>query len=109
SLGVREMFTATTVRDLAELIERAGGTGGGTHRQLRVVPRPPLVPLSPAQQRIWFLSRLERDDPRYHMPVLLRLDGALEVAALRAALADVLDRHEMLRTVFPVDADGAAH
>ncbi|WP_425302426.1 amino acid adenylation domain-containing protein, partial [Nocardia farcinica] len=109
SLGVREMFTATTVRDLAELIERAGGTGGGPHRQLRVVPRPPLVPLSPAQQRIWFLSRLERDDPRYHMPVLLRLDGALEVAALRAALADVLDRHEMLRTVFPVDADGAAH
>ncbi|WP_245546014.1 non-ribosomal peptide synthase/polyketide synthase [Nocardia higoensis] len=107
ALSVRDMFTATTVRDLAELIERAGGTGGGASRRLRVVPRPPLVPLSPAQQRIWFLSRFEQDGIGYHMPFVLRLSGALDVAALHAALNDVIDRHEVLRTVFPVDADGA--
>ncbi|WP_084495016.1 non-ribosomal peptide synthetase [Nocardia shimofusensis] len=107
ALSVRDMFTATTVRDLAELIERAGGTGGGPSRRLRVVPRPPLVPLSPAQQRIWFLSRFEQAGISYHMPFVLRLSGALDVAALHAALNDVIDRHEVLRTVFPVDADGS--
>jgi len=107
ALSVRDMFTATTVRDLAELIERAGGTGGGASRRLRVVPRPPLVPLSPAQQRIWFLSRFEETGSSYHMPFVLRLSGAVDVAALHAALNDVIDRHEVLRTVFPVDAGGS--
>ncbi|MBF6355625.1 non-ribosomal peptide synthase/polyketide synthase [Nocardia higoensis] len=107
ALSVRDMFTATTVRDLADLIERAGGTGGGASRRLRVVPRPPLVPLSPAQQRIWFLSRFDQAGISYHMPFVLRLSGALDVAALHAALNDVIDRHEVLRTVFPVDADGS--
>ncbi|MBH0780947.1 non-ribosomal peptide synthase/polyketide synthase [Nocardia bovistercoris] len=100
-LGVREVFTATTVADLAELIERAGGTGGATAARLRARPRPPLVPLSPAQQRIWFLNRFERDGAGYNMPFVVRLRGRVDVAALRGALADVVDRHEVLRTLFP--------
>lgn len=57
-LGVRELFTATTVSALAELIERAGGAGGEpVFAQLRAPRRPPLVPLSPAHQRIWFRTR----------------------------------------------------
>ncbi|MEV0033004.1 non-ribosomal peptide synthase/polyketide synthase [Nocardia sp. NPDC050793] len=108
-LGVRELFTATTVSDLAELIERAGGTGGAAvPRLLRVVPRPPLVPLSLAQQRIWFLNRFERS-AGYNMPFVARLRGELDVTALRLAIGDVVARHEVLRTVFPAVLDEPGH
>ncbi|WP_433731100.1 non-ribosomal peptide synthase/polyketide synthase [Nocardia sp. CA-129566] len=101
-LGVRELFTATTVSALAELIERTGGASDvPVLALLRVRHRPSLVPLSPAQQRIWFLNRFERASAGYNMPFVVRLRGAVEVAALRSALADVVGRHEVLRTIFP--------
>ncbi|WP_324195191.1 non-ribosomal peptide synthase/polyketide synthase [Nocardia puris] len=101
SLGIRELFTATTVSELAELIERMAGTGDAhATRRLRAVPRPSPVPLSPAQRRIWFLSRFERGAD-YNMPFAVRMRGAVDLPALRSALADVVARHEVLRTVFP--------
>ncbi|KMO93435.1 non-ribosomal peptide synthetase [Streptomyces roseus] len=60
-----------------------------------------MIPLSHAQQRLWFHARDGADGALYHIPVGLRLDGALDRPALRAALADVSGRHEALRTVFP--------
>ncbi|MFD6158646.1 non-ribosomal peptide synthase/polyketide synthase [Nocardia sp. NPDC060256] len=105
-LGVREVFTATTVAELAELIERAGGSGGApVVARLRARPRPPLVPLSPAQQRIWFLNRFEQTGA-YNMPFVVRLRGAVDIAALRRALDDVVARHEVLRTIFPAPLPG---
>ncbi|MCC3328735.1 AMP-binding protein [Nocardia abscessus] len=60
-LRVRGVFAACTVAELAALVERAGGSSGASLvAQLRARPRPPLVPLSPARQRIWFLNRFER-------------------------------------------------
>ncbi|MEU7764086.1 AMP-binding protein [Nocardia sp. NPDC049190] len=67
-LGVRESRTASTVGELAELGERVGGSGGASLvAQLRARPRPPLVPLSPTQQRGWFHNRFERTSPSADM------------------------------------------
>ena len=62
-------------------------------------------PLSYAQQRLWFLDRLEPGSTAYNIPVSLRLSGALDVGALEAALIALVDRHESLRTIF-MEEDG---
>ncbi|WP_324197356.1 non-ribosomal peptide synthase/polyketide synthase [Nocardia cyriacigeorgica] len=110
-LGVRELFAASTVAGLAELIEQRADSGALAPLYAR--PRPEYVPLSPAQQRIWFLNRFEDTSASYNMPFVVRLRGAVDLPALGAALGDLVQRHEVLRTVFPatppgVDAAGSA-
>ncbi|MFD4428339.1 non-ribosomal peptide synthase/polyketide synthase [Nocardia sp. NPDC058497] len=101
-LGVRDLFGATTPARLAAAIaERADA---GVSAQLPVLaarPRPALIPLSPAQQRIWFLNRFDPSAPGYNMPFVVRLRGTANLSALVDALTAVVGRHEALRTVFP--------
>ncbi|MGV9856967.1 condensation domain-containing protein, partial [Streptomyces sp. NPDC003442] len=102
-ITIRELFTATTVALLSRRIEEEGNADGQARPALVPCPRPDSVPLSYAQRRMWFLNRLEGvgEGAGYNLPLALRLSGELDRVALEAALGDVADRHESLRTVFP--------
>ncbi|MFI1288116.1 amino acid adenylation domain-containing protein [Streptomyces sp. NPDC020792] len=100
-ISLRSLFESPTVAALAHLLT----SDGPVARRIEPVPRPVDVPLSLQQTRLWFINRFEGPSPAYNVPMAARLTGPLDVAALRAALADVARRHECLRTVFP-DRDG---
>uniref|UniRef100_UPI00374255BC amino acid adenylation domain-containing protein n=2 Tax=Nocardia TaxID=1817 RepID=UPI00374255BC len=102
---IRDLFEAPTV---AALAARVGAVGGAAARPALVAAaRPERIPLSLAQQRMWVLNQLDPASGSYNIPFAIRLTGALDVAALDAAVTDVLTRHESLRTRFPV-CNGAA-
>ncbi|MFD5090053.1 amino acid adenylation domain-containing protein [Amycolatopsis thailandensis] len=98
---MRTVFRAPTVADLDSRLD----TGAGARPALRPARHQDPVPLSSAQRRLWFLHRMQGRSATYNAPLALRITGALDRAALEAALADVVARHEPLRTVFP-EVDG---
>ncbi|WKX69271.1 non-ribosomal peptide synthetase [Streptomyces sp. XD-27] len=108
-LGARSLFQAPTPEALARRLAGPAAAGEALPPLRPASPRPERVPLSYGQRRLWFLSRMDDIPPAtYHIPLAHRLTGALDVPALRAALADVCDRHEALRTVFP-SVEGEPH
>ncbi|MFL6194096.1 MAG: non-ribosomal peptide synthase/polyketide synthase [Thermoanaerobaculia bacterium] len=97
-LPVRALFEEPTVAGLARRIE---GASRAASPPVRPEPREGEVPLSFAQQRLWFLDQMEPESPLYNVPAVLRLSGRLDPLALERALGAVVRRHEVLRTVFP--------
>ncbi|MHB1059850.1 MAG: non-ribosomal peptide synthetase, partial [Rhodanobacter sp.] len=107
----REFGTEATLRDLFEypvlrafarhLVKAGESAEAGIARVDRSVP----LPMSYGQQRLWFIDRLEGGSAAYHMPAAIELRGGLDTDALRSALQGVIERHEVLRTVY-ADIDG---
>ncbi|MGB6243761.1 amino acid adenylation domain-containing protein, partial [Gordonia sp. (in: high G+C Gram-positive bacteria)] len=97
-LNLRDLFEAPTVRTFAE---RAATVDEGLPPVTAADPRPASVPLSFAQQRMWFINQFDPSEATYNLPALLKLTGDVDVAALRAAVQDAVVRHEVLRTTFP--------
>ncbi|PRX96525.1 amino acid adenylation domain-containing protein [Allonocardiopsis opalescens] len=99
-LDVVQVFQRPTPAAMAELINAAKAPTGGASSRLTAADRPERIPLSFAQQRLWFLAQLEGPSATYNIPVVLRLSGSVDAAALEQAFQDVAERHEPLRTVF---------
>ncbi|HEX2077990.1 MAG TPA: amino acid adenylation domain-containing protein [Longimicrobium sp.] len=99
---LRALFEAPTVAGLAALIE---GSARAALPPIVPVERDRPLPLSFAQQRLWFLDQFEPGTALYNVPSALRLSGALDVAALERAVGEVVRRHEALRTTFAANGD----
>ncbi len=101
-LPLRNIFESPTIATLAEQVELAQRTAAGVQAPpIRPVSRDRELPLSFAQQRLWFLDQLEPDSPFYNLPEAVRLSGPLNEAILIRSLNEVVRRHEALRTTFP--------
>ncbi len=106
-LPVRSLFETPTVAALAGKVAEARGAGRCAPDSIPLAPvaREGAMPLSFAQQRLWFLDQFEPDSPAYNIPAAVRLKGLLDTPALERAFDEVVRRHESLRTRF-VSSDG---
>ncbi|HEX8276243.1 MAG TPA: amino acid adenylation domain-containing protein [Longimicrobiaceae bacterium] len=105
-LPLRALFEAPTVAELAGRVEALRRAGRPQLPPVAPVGRADALPLSFAQERLWFLDRLQPAGAAYNIPVALRLSGPLDEPALARALGEIVRRHEALRTVF-ADREGA--
>lgn len=100
-LSVRVIFEAPTLVLLGKRVEKALKSEAQTDLlPMPVVARDANLPLSFAQQRLWFLDQLEPGNPVYNIPLVLRIEGSLDLAVLARTLNEIVRRHESLRTSF---------
>ena len=108
-LPLRALFEAPTVEELGERVKQARGESGsgGKGPELVAVERGGRMPLSYAQQRLWFLQQLEPESAAYNIPMALRVTGELNIALFTESVIALVKRHEVLRTTYKL-MDGEA-
>jgi len=106
-LPLRELFKEPTLANLSATISRLLDEGYLVAPPIKSVSRELTIPLSFAQQRMWFLAQLDTQNTAYNLPAALRLTGSLDVEALRKSFETIIQRHEILRTSF-TETDGNA-
>jgi hypothetical protein len=104
-LPLRSLFERSTISEFAaEIEERLRGGEAVAAPPFRKVERDANLPLSFAQQRLWFLNQVEPDSSSYNVPLAIQLQGNLDLKALEQTLSEIVRRHEVLRTTFrPID------
>jgi amino acid adenylation domain-containing protein len=105
-LPLRALFEGPTVAELAGRVEEMRRAGLPVLPPVVPAERTGALPLSFAQERLWFIDRMEPGSAVYNMPVARRLGGVLDVAALERSLGEIIRRHEALRTTF-TEVDGS--
>ncbi|MEM9821490.1 MAG: amino acid adenylation domain-containing protein, partial [Bacteroidota bacterium] len=98
-VSIRNVFSHSSIEQLAQHLAEAGQATSSS--SIELMKRPSLIPLSYAQERLWFLDQLE-GTVHYHMPLIIQMEGPLDAPALEAAFKALVERHEVLRTVFKV-------
>ncbi|WP_278312658.1 non-ribosomal peptide synthetase [Lolliginicoccus levis] len=108
TITVRDLFDNPTVESLAARIDDTPAPARAAPGRPTLEPRARTgpIPLSHAQERMWFLNQLDATSPLYNIAFALVLDGHLELDALEHALSDISDRHEALRTTYPNTGEG---
>ncbi|HSM52439.1 MAG TPA: condensation domain-containing protein, partial [Thermoanaerobaculia bacterium] len=104
-LPLQSLFAAPTLGGFAARVEEAMADGPEAAPPIEPVPRDSPLPLSFAQQRLWFLEQMDPGTPVYLLPAALRVSGPLDPDALESAVQEVARRHEVLRTRFAVEDD----
>ncbi len=113
AMPLRQLFTHPTVAELGHWVQTALRDESTQVPPLERVPRIRPLPLSFAQQRLWFIDQLQPGSAVYNIPLAMRLHGALDVPVLERAINEIVRRHEVLRTTFelidgePVQVIGA--
>ena len=91
---------------LKKMAAQKAAPGNAARGLIPVQDRSHPLPLSFAQQRLWFIEQLDPGSPLFNVPMAVRLEGPLKVDLLERALREVVRRHEVLRTTFHEDASG---
>ncbi|ARU62801.1 hypothetical protein CBW65_18855 [Tumebacillus avium] len=100
-LSVRTLFEAPSVAQLAEKVQRERSESSDLHLPpITRSERAAQLPLSFAQQRMWFIDQLEQNSALYNIPTAMRLTGPLDEAILKQSVDQIVERHEGLRTTF---------
>ncbi|MEU3062857.1 condensation domain-containing protein [Streptomyces subrutilus] len=99
-LGIRDLFLAPTPTALHRRLAELGGAAATRPALSPAAERPERLPLSAAQRALWLLGRIEGPSATYNAPLVLWLDAVPDREALAAALGDLVERHEVLRTVY---------
>ncbi|WP_143288199.1 condensation domain-containing protein, partial [Calothrix rhizosoleniae] len=99
-----ELFSSPTVAQLNQIITQLRNTNNGsTLPPIQPRTETKQLPLSWAQERLWFLNQLEGKSGTYNIPSAVRISGNLDINALQQALASIVQRHEVLRTSFQTE------